>query len=241
LRHSQNGETRILEPGHFYVVNHAVPYDTWPELAYGTQAIAFPPSALASRVPQLADFYAVQAPLHSPRCSLLGAFFEHFVANRENWTEREFERLSNQLLDLIVLAIIEPGTGAAGAESSARTAHRERALRYIRSHLSERDLSPRSIAEACGISVAYLHDVFRGSGQGVEDAIFTERLDRAHQALTAPELACVHIATIAYRCGFADPAHFSRAFRRRFGATPGDIRRGHAICRTRRTLPSVKS
>ena len=59
LMHNQNGEARTLEPGRFYVINHAIPYQTRPELAYGVEAIAFSPAALESRAPQCHGFHAL--------------------------------------------------------------------------------------------------------------------------------------------------------------------------------------
>lgn len=225
LRLVQDGVTRLLEPGHFYVVNHSLPYRTTPEDGYVTEAVAFPPAALEARVARPQPFYALKDDPACQRSALLGTYLQHFAGGRDVWSDREFERLSGQLIDLVVLSIVEPGTAAAAGETSARAAHRERAMRHIRSHLGERDLSARTVAAACGISLAYLHEIFRAAGSGVEETIFAERLERARIMLTAPEHAGQHIATIAYRLGFSDPAHFARAFRRRFGLSPRDTRR----------------
>ena len=51
---------------------------------------------------------------------------------------------------------------------------------------------------------------------------------RAHHMLSNPLLAERTISTIAYEAGFGDLSHFNRAFRRRYGETPSDVRaRGH--------------
>jgi AraC-like DNA-binding protein len=44
--------------------------------------------------------------------------------------------------------------------------------------------------------------------------------------LRAPHHGRTQIATIAHRLAFSDPAHFARAFRRRFGASPTEWRSG---------------
>jgi AraC-like DNA-binding protein len=222
----QDGAEHVLEPGRYYLVNHSVPYETVPQGGYQAVALAFPPAALASRVASPRSFYALRDDPASPRWQLLNSFVNQYSEFRQAWSESEFDRLTQQLLDLIVMSIVEPDRQASSAEGSTRTAHRARALRHIRTRLADRDLTPGRVAEACGISLAYLHEVFRGSGRGVEATIFAERLDRARVMLRAPDHAGSQIATIAYRCGFSDPAHFARAFRRQCGASPSEWRSG---------------
>jgi AraC-like DNA-binding protein len=225
----QDGVEHVLEPGQYYLVNHAVPYETVPQAGYQAVALAFPPSALASRVANPRSFYALKDDPASPRWALLDGFLAQYTAGRQLWTETEFDQLTQQLLDLIVMSIVEPGQHASATECSVQAAHRSRALRHIRAHLPDRDLNPPSVARACGISLAYLHELFRDAGSraeatSVEATIFAERLERASMLLRAPDHAGLHIATIAYRLGFSDPAHFARAFRRRFGASPTEWR-----------------
>lgn len=226
LRLLQSGVEHLLEPGRFYVINHSIPYETQPEFGYRTAALAFPPSALVSRLARLQPFYALPDAAESPRVALLEAFLRQYSAGRHGWTDTEFPLLTNQLLDLIAVAVGEPRQGASMAESSARAARRAEALGYIRDHLANRDLTPRKVAAACGISLTYLHEIFRAAPLGVEETIVAERLELARGMLRAPEHAGDQIATIAYRAGFADPAHFTRAFRRRFVASPREWRQG---------------
>jgi AraC-like DNA-binding protein len=47
--------------------------------------------------------------------------------------------------------------------------------------------------------------------------------ERAAGLLADPALA---VKTVAARCGFADPSHFVRWFRRQRGTTPGAARGG---------------
>jgi AraC-like DNA-binding protein len=222
----QDGAEHVLEPGQYYLVNHSVPYESVPQAGYQTVALAFPPSALASRVANPRSFYALKDDPASPRWKLLDSFLTQYTESRQAWSESEFEKLTQQLFDLIVMSIVEPNQQASAAERSTRAADCARALRHIRAHLPDRDLTPGSVAEACGISLAYLHEIFRGSARSVEATIFAERLERAGVALRSPDHAGSQIATIAYRLGFSDPAHFARAFRRHFGASPSDWRSG---------------
>jgi len=50
------------------------------------------------------------------------------------------------------------------------------------------------------------------------------RLARAHRMLTDPRFAAWTIKAVAYELGFGDRSYFNRAFRRRYGVSPSDLR-----------------
>ena len=50
------------------------------------------------------------------------------------------------------------------------------------------------------------------------------RLERARKLLGDPQLYDLPVAEVAARCGFADPSHFARRFRRQFGQSPLQFR-----------------
>ena len=51
-----------------------------------------------------------------------------------------------------------------------------------------------------------------------------QRLDHACRRLRNPQFSARSISSIAYDVGFGDLSYFNRVFRRRYGATPSDIR-----------------
>lgn len=50
------------------------------------------------------------------------------------------------------------------------------------------------------------------------------RLERCCHDLRDPDLASRPVAAIGARCGYPDPAHFSRLFKSAYGVRPRDIR-----------------
>ena len=66
--------------------------------------------------------------------------------------------------------------------------------------------------------------VYAGSGWTADRWIWHQRLLRCREALAAAD--GTPVSQIAYRWGFSDAAHFSRAFRRAFGTAPRDFRAG---------------
>lgn len=96
---------------------------------------------------------------------------------------------------------------------------------YILQHLHEDGLTPARIAQSCGISLRYLHALFKRSDMTVSGYVMHSRLTACRQALADPSYDRYQIAEIAYRFGFNSPSHFCRAFKEKFGLSPGDVRR----------------
>ncbi|MBA3326047.1 MAG: helix-turn-helix domain-containing protein [Rhodobacteraceae bacterium] len=134
--------------------------------------------------------------------------------------------VGRQLIDLLVLAVTEdPRTLTCGA-SAVRAAHLTRIETIVRARLADGALDADSVAGAAGISVRYLHDLFRDTGQPLGQWMRGLRLEAARAALADP--GCREtVAGVAYRAGFADHAQFSRSFRAAFGQAPRDYRKAH--------------
>jgi AraC-like DNA-binding protein len=71
--------------------------------------------------------------------------------------------------------------------------------------------------------------LFHARGQHISDWIWHRRLEVATKRLTDP--GCVHlsIGPLAFGCGFANQAHFSRRFKERHGMTPREYRQAALV------------
>lgn len=132
--------------------------------------------------------------------------------------------LGRHLIELLALSIDGQCDADDGVRSSVRAAHLRRAEAMIRASLANPALSPEMVADACGISKRYLHELFSGANVTVSQYIREQRLIAARDILELPNPA--PIAEIAYRFGFSDQAQFSRLFKAMFGKTPSGYRAG---------------
>jgi AraC-like DNA-binding protein len=66
--------------------------------------------------------------------------------------------------------------------------------------------------------------LFEEEGSSFSSFILAERLRGVRRMLVDRRYANLNIAQIAHENGFGDVAYFNRVFRRRFGATPSDLR-----------------
>jgi AraC family transcriptional regulator, positive regulator of tynA and feaB len=97
-------------------------------------------------------------------------------------------------------------------------------MRTLRNRLHEAELSPTTVAAEHGICTRSVHYVFAGARTTFVERLMELRLGRAREMLSDAQLFDLPVAEVAVRCGFADPSHFARRFRRRFGQSPLQFR-----------------
>jgi acetamidase/formamidase/AraC-like DNA-binding protein len=147
---------------------------------------------------------------------------ESAARNIETLSDTEWTAVAQSLADLLPTFIRAPATDAGGTATQAAILHR--LCQVVERKLDDPDLTPARVAEAEGISERYLQKLFEGSGSSFTHYLRERRLQRTSAELSNPAEAHHSISEIAYRNGFNDSAHFSRAFRHRFGLSPREFR-----------------
>jgi AraC-like DNA-binding protein len=115
----------------------------------------------------------------------------------------------------------------------------DRAKETITARLADPRLNPDHVAALLGVSRRYLYALFATDVGPIAGYIRSQRLERARALLVAAPPDALSVADVAASCGFADPAHFSRLFRRAYGASPAQYRgaRGRGPARFGRAPP----
>jgi AraC-like DNA-binding protein len=163
-----------------------------------------------------------------PRNSEALQLLLHYVRSlqRHEIASPELQRLVvAHVYDLAALAI--GATREAAAIASVRGV-RDARLRAIKADIAEsigrRDLSIAAISALHGISPRSIQMLFEADGTTFTEFVLGQRLARAHRMLVNPRFADQAISAIAFDVGFGDLSYFNRAFRRRFGSAPSDVR-----------------
>ncbi|MDP4003603.1 helix-turn-helix domain-containing protein [Methylobacterium sp. NEAU K] len=155
--------------------------------------------------------------------TLVNTFLNELLRVRSVLTPDAAARMSEIGVDLIVASIAERL-----AKEVPRPLHGtvvvQRAKAYVEAHLSDPTLDPPQLAAATGVSLRRLQELFHERGQYISDWIWHRRLESAAKRLADPGCAHLPIGPIAYGCGFANQAHFSRRFKDRFGMAPSAFR-----------------
>lgn len=127
-------------------------------------------------------------------------------------------------LDQALSAIMPDALGVSHGGGSQQAALRRRILRGIEQRLDDRHLNLARFAETEAISERAIKKLLDGEGHSFSHYLRDRRLERAARDLCDPALHSVPVAEIGFRCGFGEPAHFSRAFRQRYAIAPNAYR-----------------
>ncbi|MEV6822098.1 helix-turn-helix domain-containing protein [Nocardiopsis dassonvillei] len=157
--------------------------------------------------------------------SLLHHFLTRLADDASSYRPSDGNRLSAIICDLV------SGMFASSLDMEDRLPpeNRRRTLlmslkNFIRSRLGDPMLSPRTVAEAHHISIAYLYRIFSEEETTVAAWIREQRLMNAHRDLRDPDLDAIPIHRIAVKWGFSSGPVFSRAYRDAYDVLPRETR-----------------
>lgn len=142
--------------------------------------------------------------------------------NIETMSDDEFASAAVVVGDLIVIA----ASGCTDLSSnfrSVRASNLARAKRIIRSRLSDMDLTLSEVATECGISLRYLHDLFRDDGRTAQEYLRGARLQKAQRILSGGGNRSLTVTEAALASGYSNLSQFSTSFKSMFGVSPKDV------------------
>jgi AraC-like DNA-binding protein len=125
----------------------------------------------------------------------------------------------------ILVAGLQSLPACGGVEPSAMASyHLMRIRQLIDERLHDPTLTVAGVAAALGMSVGHLHRLFKNEAMSPAQYLWHRRLEACGRDLLDPRRGKASVAEIAFGWGFNDAAHFSRAFRERYGCSPREWR-----------------
>jgi len=215
----QDGRTAALNPGDIVLYDSSRPFsvETSGDFQYTI-------GLLPKRLVPLPDKVLVTQTARVTSSSdgvgaALGALLSSLATGRASDSDPTQQAALQHALVSMYVAFMSDGE----LNGSPPSVHLGLAKTFIVRHLGDVRLSPADVANACGVSLSYLHRLFANEGLTVASYVREQRLQGAHRDLTT-SLLDERINVICTRWGIPDPAHFSRLFKGRFGMTPGEAR-----------------
>lgn len=222
---AQDGRNARLAPGDIVLYDTARPYTLSFDDRFASVVLMFPQEMLRIPGGQLAELTAVRLAPDGGLGAMAAAFFARLVAQPVRVTGGGALWVAQSAVDLIT-ALVTQELGANASRADPRRDRLRRVMSFIDTRLGDPGLDPQGIAAAHFISTRHLHGLFHDEGLTVSGWIRARRLQRCRRDLADPGLRGLNVSEIALRWGFANPAHFSRAFKERFGVSPSAFRAG---------------
>jgi AraC-like DNA-binding protein len=217
----QDGQETLVSPGDFSIVDSTRPYfldfrDDWRVLSFRipreqlVSRLAAPYKSTARRVDGSTGMGLV--------ASRFARSLEQVDASMDNTAQ---DGLSAALNSIIAVALGATLQAQERDRLPVRDAFRLAVETYIRDHLAEPSLGPDMLALRFKVSRRTLYGLFEEAPLSVGGLIRELRLQcSARDLRSTPHPG---VLAVALRWGFSDASHFSRLFKRRFGACPREF------------------
>jgi AraC-like DNA-binding protein len=195
--------------------------DEWPRLGFRV-----PRDAIAPLAGGIDDALIRVVPAGVEAIKLLVTYARAIAEEQQSLDTPELQRLvATHIHDLLALAVGATRDGRAIAGGRGVRAARLRAIMSdITANLGDCDLTVAAVAQRQRVTPRYLHKLFEGEEITFSTFVLGQRLSRAHRMLCDPRFGDRSISSVAFDVGFGDLSYFNRTFRRRYDATPSDIR-----------------
>jgi AraC-like DNA-binding protein len=224
-RHRQRGREAEIAEGEAVLATCADTADTI--VSPGTRFISFrmPRDVLAPMIADPDAGLCQPIPRDTGALRLLVSYAKSLQDAHALATPELRHLVTTHVYDLAALVI--GATRDAGAVAGGRgvRAARLRAIKAdILENLTDRRLSIEFAATRHGVTPRYVSMLFEGNGTTFSEFVLVQRLNRAHRLLIDRRFSERTVSFVAFEAGFGDISYFNRAFRRRYGATPSDVR-----------------
>ncbi|MCD2188623.1 helix-turn-helix domain-containing protein [Actinomycetospora soli] len=205
------GRTEVVEEGQFVVVDTAEPYffdfdRPWQMVSY--------------RVPHhlLAQPLAGRRPALGRPIGAEGAGTVVRTLMTTLWSVDEDAAGGDDLVRSFTSAV----AAATAAPDERVGLTRSAVLAHVQAHLGG-DLGVSAVCRRFAVSPRTLHNLFADGDESYAATVRRLRLDRCAAMLRDPGTTAT-VTALAAAHGFDDPTSFTRAFRRRFGVSPREVR-----------------
>ena len=225
---SQSGRQMVYAPGQMTLYSAAEAFESRADGASVLVGLCIPRASLLERVANAEDLLVKPLDATRPAARHLGQYVD-FLLGCEGIADdpQLVAHINATLLDLVALSLSATGDAAAIAQMRGlRTARLRQVIAEIASGFSDPAFSPGTVARKLGVTPRYLQKLLHETGASFGERVLELRLQSARGMLANRQNDHLKVSDIAGRSGFNDISHFNHCFRRRFGASPTEYRRG---------------
>lgn len=224
-RLEQNGREVLLQPGDMTIYDATRPHRVHCHGEFSKLIISsIPRTVLRDRVAGIDHCTALRIPGTQGIGFVAANFLRSSATQAGQLQAHEFSNLADHSLDLLAMAVTSVRPVDINLSRSRATSI-NCIKTFIEQSLREINLDTSLITRYSGFSARYINGLFEDEGTSLMRYIWKRRLENCRKDMLNPVYAGHRLADIAFRWGFNDTAHFSRAFKHQFGCSPREYRR----------------
>jgi AraC-like DNA-binding protein len=219
LHFQQYGRESVIETGDSVLVDCSAPYRLECLPMTRSVVVRFPRDWLRNWIPSPESLAGRPFRCGAGWSNALAAALATLDTEHEQELALPAGVVAEQIAALLALA--------AGPEVQASSVSEKlfrRIRRTIRDRCHEPGLNPGAVAEMHGISKRYLHYLCAHGSTTFGYELMHRRLEAAQRLLSDKRYDALSVSEVAARCGFLEPSHFARRFRKAFGLGPTEFR-----------------
>jgi len=220
----QDGREALLKPGDFAIYDSTRPYTLAFDGDFQQYVLMLPGGMLRTEYPCTEHLTANTVNGERGAGHLMLNMIRTLDSDIDTLAPESASAIADSVRQILIAGLATLPAAKQTSVSQLRLFHLERIKARVRDRLREPGLTISSIAAELKMSASTLHRTWGSEACSLSDWIWAQRLDAAYRDIGDPGLAGRSISEIAFSWGFNDAAHFSRAFRARFGCTPRELR-----------------
>lgn len=222
----QDGRAARLAPGDFALYDSTRPYELHFEAPFQQYVLRLPGPTLRTTLRDTQSLTASTVSGQRGAGHLMIGMIQTLAADIGTLAPESAAAVAESVTQILIAGLAGLPAARQQPVSHLTAYHREQIRACARARLRDPALSVASIAAQLQLSPSTLHRAWAGEACSIAEWIWSQRLDAARRDLCDPGLGARSVSDIAFSWGFNDAAHFSRAFRARFGCSARELRAG---------------
>lgn len=237
----QDDRVARLAPGDFALYDSTRPYELRFDGPFRQYVLQLPGPTLRTALPDTAALTASTVSGQRGAGHLMIGMIRTLAADIDTLATASAHAVAESVTQILIAGLSALPAAKRAPVSHLTAYHRERIKAGALAGLRDPRLNVATLAAQLRLSPSTLHRAWSGEACSLSEWIWARRLDAARRDLCDPSHASRGVGEIAFSWGFNDAAHFSRAFRARFGGSAREIRAaasaGSTAARSARTSP----
>jgi AraC-like DNA-binding protein len=220
----QDQRTARLAPGDFALYDSTRPYELRFESPFQQYVLRLPGPTLRTALRDTQRLTASTVSGQRGAGHLMIGMIRTLAADIDTLAPESAAAVAESVTQILIAGLSALPAARQQPVSQLTAYHREQIKACARARLRDPELTVAGIAARLHLSTSTLHRAWAGEACSIAEWIWAQRLDAARRDLCDPSFSARSVSEIAFSWGFNDAAHFSRAFRARFGCSARELR-----------------